>query len=215
MYVRRTTAELALTGFCTILGALACNSRGSLRVVASDAAQPADSSTVEDVAEQDESGGSDGHGGSASLPPGEEAGSEGGSSPEARGFDTGGALDAADDAKDDQDAMVDLPVIAGDDADGGSDNGGKFLCNFFGVFPSLTCSDGEYCMSFMSGVPGDGGASYSCAAYPEACLRNPSCECLCRSVDLYPGWQCPGSYGWNYCHCIVSQGSITLLCGGA
>jgi len=208
MPIRRVSAQPLLTGVCSVLLALACNSRGSPRIAAPDAAPTGDSSMAEV-----ELGGSGGvEAGPADVG---EAGSPGGNSTEAGQPAYDGGLDLSVGGGDNHDGGLDSPLTAGEHVDGGPDGGGTFQCNFPGSPNALSCADGEYCSSFMAGIPTDGGPFYSCVPFTGACLADRSCACVCSPVNLYPGWLCPSRPGGpgNYCQCIVNQGSLVLLCG--
>jgi hypothetical protein len=130
----------------------------------------------------------------------------------ARGFgpvEPSGSADAA------VDAGFDSPVDAGDPVDGGaedggSEDGGTVQCNFSGVSQALTCADHEYCMAFGGGMPLDSGVSYTCAPFPDACLADRSCACVCSTAVSNPGSYC--AVRGQQCLCSVSQGILTLLC---
>jgi hypothetical protein len=113
-------------------------------------------------------------------------------------------------ASKDNDAGLDSPVGTADPVDGGSEAGGTVQCNFPGVSHALTCAGGEYCMAFGGGIPIDSGISYTCTPFPEACVADRSCACVCSTASSNPASYC--AVRGQQCLCSVSQGILTLLC---
>jgi hypothetical protein len=108
------------------------------------------------------------------------------------------------------DVGLDSLVGVGDPVDGGSQGEGMAQCNFPGVSQALTCAGGEYCMAFGGGIPIDSGISYTCAAFPEACVADHSCACVCSTASSNPASYC--AVRGQQCLCSVTQGILTLLC---
>jgi hypothetical protein len=111
------------------------------------------------------------------------------------------------------DAGIDSPVDAGDPVDGGAQDGGTIQCDFLGFSQDLlTCADREYCLASPARGGGvfDSGVSYACEPFPEACLADRSCACVCNSASSSIPSQC--AVRGQQCNCSVSQGILTLLC---
>src|SRR5450631_4019934 len=92
--------------------------------------------------------------------------------------------------------------------DGGSEGGGTVECRFPGVSQSLICAGGDYCMAFAGG-PRDSGVSFACEPFPEACLNDRSCACVC-STAVPNGSYC--AVRGQQCICSISQGVLSLFC---
>jgi hypothetical protein len=124
-----------------------------------------------------------------------------------RSVEQSGSADAA------VDAGIDSPVDAGDPVDGGAEDGGTIQCDFLGFSQDLlTCANREYCLASPARGGGvfDSGVSYTCEPFPEACLADRSCACVCNSASSSIPSQC--AVRGQQCSCSVSQGILTLLC---